>query len=458
MKKLFLLILLFCVSACGQVVTSVTGTGCSKPIGVAGQGTVGMSITGSWSGTIQPEVAVVDDPPQNTTVYPYGSTTSQATITANGVYQSSSVAGASVFVLCGNTVTGTATVKMTATTQSAASRSAGGGSGTVNSGTANHIAFYPASSATVGSDASFDDSATTANTLSYTKSGGITATAGPITSNTDGVHAGIFSLAGNTTVPTGLPTNSFGWLGPNSAAFTSYFLQPNSTAPAAIGPMFVGVTASNVSAVSYGTVTGNTTKVATSSGAITSGHCASWDVNSNITDSGGACGGVGTNINTFTSQVNAGSNIGMGTVGHTNCGAQWLPAPGVFNNVGIDVTTLDATNNYEFGIYTGAAGGTATLQCHTTAATLPTTGFKAIALSAACTLSAGRVYLCFGQAAGGATATIAEGAGIDVLLTQQDVSTSFFPATFTAPADSAAASQINHVTGAFKGMIFDLLP
>lgn len=328
------------------------------------------------------------------------------------------------------------------------SGSGGGGSG-ISGLTTGVIPQAGSSTTIVNSSPQLDNGVTTANTLTYN---------GPITSTSDGTHAGILSLVGNTTAPASLPVNSTGWLAPNSAAFTSYFFQPSSTAPAATGPMMVAATSSNVSAVSFGTVSGNTTKVVTTTGTLTSTHCAQWDASGNAVDSGGACGGTGTNINIFTSQVNSGSNIGMGTVGHTNCGAQYLPAPGTFNNVGINVTTLDATNNYEFGIYTGNASSTATLQCHTTAATLPATGFKAIALSAACTLSAGRVYLCFGQAAGSATATIAEGAGIDVLLTQQDVSTSFFPATFTAPADSAAASQINHVTGAFKGMIFDLLP
>lgn len=284
-------------------------------------------------------------------------------------------------------------------------------------------------------------------------------TSGSVQSLSDGTHAGILSLTGNTTVPSSLPSNSFGWIGPNSAAFTSYFLQPSSTAPAASGPLLVGTTVSNVSPVSYGTITGNTTAFATTSGALVSGNCVKSDANHNLIDSGGTCGGSGTNINTFTSQVNVGSNFGMGTPGQTNCNAQWLPAPGTFNNVGIDVTTLDATNTYEFGIYTGNAGGTATLQCHTTAATLPATGFKAIALSTSCSLPAGRIYLCFGQSGGAATAQIAEGYGIDVLLTETNsIVASFFPGTFTAPADSAAASQINHASGGFKGIIFDLLP
>jgi hypothetical protein len=49
------------------------------------------------------------------------------------------------------------------------------GSGTVNSGTANHLSYYPASSSAVSSDANLDDGATAANTLTYTPAGGIAA-------------------------------------------------------------------------------------------------------------------------------------------------------------------------------------------------------------------------------------------------------------------------------------------
>src|SRR5271166_5483004 len=46
-------------------------------------------------------------------------------------------------------------------------------------------------------------------------------------------YAGLVAEAGNTSVPTSLPVNSSGWLGPDSASFTSYFFQPSSTAPSA---------------------------------------------------------------------------------------------------------------------------------------------------------------------------------------------------------------------------------
>lgn len=73
---------------------------------------------------------------------------------------------------------------------------------------------------------------------------------GGITAIADGVHAGIDAVIGNTTVPT-IPSNSFGFIGPNSASFTSYFLQLPSTAPAANTVMLVSVPTSNVSSVTF---------------------------------------------------------------------------------------------------------------------------------------------------------------------------------------------------------------
>ena len=47
------------------------------------------------------------------------------------------------------------------------------------------------------------------------------------------------------------------------------------------------------SAISQGTVSGNTTKFATVSGSLTSTHCVNIDANGNLTDAGAACGSGG---------------------------------------------------------------------------------------------------------------------------------------------------------------------
>jgi uncharacterized membrane protein (DUF441 family) len=106
--------------------------------------------------------------------------------------------------------------------------------------------------------------------------------------DTSGTSQGLFALTASVTAPTSFPANSFGWLAPNSATITTpWFFQPlTATGPAATGPMEVGAVASNVSAVSYGTKSGNTSKYVTSTGTLTSGDVADWDVNGNVIDAG----------------------------------------------------------------------------------------------------------------------------------------------------------------------------
>jgi hypothetical protein len=61
---------------------------------------------------------------------------------------------------------------------------------------------------------------------------------------------------GNTTAPT-IPSNFFGFIGPNSASFTSYVFQPNGTAPSGTQFVTVGTPSSNVSALNYVSSTGS---------------------------------------------------------------------------------------------------------------------------------------------------------------------------------------------------------
>jgi hypothetical protein len=73
-----------------------------------------------------------------------------------------------------------------------------------------------------------------------------------ISSTSDGVHAGITSLSGNTANPA-IPSNSFGFLAPLSASFTSYFFQPPAVAPTGPSVMMVGAPVGGVSQVTYQT-------------------------------------------------------------------------------------------------------------------------------------------------------------------------------------------------------------
>lgn len=96
-------------------------------IAVGGLATVGIQVTGTWSATLQPEVAVAGQAAQNTQVTPSTSTTPQSTISSNGVYYAN-VAGASTFSICVTSyVSGTATVYYQANSHINASLFGGGG-------------------------------------------------------------------------------------------------------------------------------------------------------------------------------------------------------------------------------------------------------------------------------------------------------------------------------------------
>lgn len=114
--------------------TSITSNQCASiGLSAATSSTVAISVTGTWTGTLQPQVVVRGQSAVNTTVTPAGSSTPQSTVTANGVY-TANVSGMNTFFLCGNTVSsGSATVYLNNSQAKAGSVSSGGGSGTVTS-------------------------------------------------------------------------------------------------------------------------------------------------------------------------------------------------------------------------------------------------------------------------------------------------------------------------------------
>lgn len=83
-------------------------------------------------------------------------------------------------------------------------------------------------------------------------------TNGIFTDYSDSVHAALLAMIGNTTLPvlTGLTSNYFGWIGPNSGSFTSYFLQAPSTPPSGSQALICGTPSSNVSTCSFGSAGG----------------------------------------------------------------------------------------------------------------------------------------------------------------------------------------------------------
>lgn len=93
-----------------QTTTNITANACAS-ITTAGMASVGMVISGSWSGTLQPEFSIGQAGYINATATATASGVNASTITANGGY-SSSVSGFDNFELCAQSVTGTATVTL----------------------------------------------------------------------------------------------------------------------------------------------------------------------------------------------------------------------------------------------------------------------------------------------------------------------------------------------------------
>jgi hypothetical protein len=136
MKKKKLILLLLFASLCGLPMfaqsvgpISITSSQCASIAVGSGNATVGIVVTGTWTGTLQPEVSVQGQAPANAQVTPSSSSTPTSTITGDGTY-TASVAGMSTFSLCGNTVaSGTAVVFLNVSTASAGKGGGGGASG-----------------------------------------------------------------------------------------------------------------------------------------------------------------------------------------------------------------------------------------------------------------------------------------------------------------------------------------
>lgn len=133
-------------------------------IGVTGMSTVSIDVSGTFSATLQPEVALSGGTAGNTQVTPSTSTTKQSTITAVGKY-TAAVGSWDTFLVCVTSYSsGTATIRLTASQALNASQfNSGGGSGTVTttgSPAANQVATFSGASSITG-------------TVGFTFSGGI---------------------------------------------------------------------------------------------------------------------------------------------------------------------------------------------------------------------------------------------------------------------------------------------
>ena len=120
--------------------TSSSTSGCATIVTDTDKSTVGVQVTGTWTGTLQPQVAIQGQAAVNTAVTPTGSSTTQTTITANGLY-TASVAGTSTFQVCGPTGTGTAVVWLNVSKAAVKVQGGGGGTGFGSARVTNPVDF-----------------------------------------------------------------------------------------------------------------------------------------------------------------------------------------------------------------------------------------------------------------------------------------------------------------------------
>lgn len=131
--RILALLMMFPWALCAQTTQTVPSATCTNGIDVTGAATLGVQVTGTWSGTIQPEASISGQATVNIQVTPSTSSTAQSTITANGVYLAA-VAGYGYVYLCGNTISSGTAVAYFKVSSTASSRGGGGGgSGTVTS-------------------------------------------------------------------------------------------------------------------------------------------------------------------------------------------------------------------------------------------------------------------------------------------------------------------------------------
>lgn len=154
------------------------------------------------------------------------------------------------------------------------------------------------------SDSKLDDGATTANTLTYTGTGGI-ASGGPVSSTGPAGDAGYVYLVGNT-ANQAFVANTVGFMGAPSASFTGYALQLPATGPTNTNnTLQCGTPTSNISTCSFAAVAASLAFPLTVSGTTTSGGIpyfssttaltSSAILNTNVLVKGGGAGGAPTN-------------------------------------------------------------------------------------------------------------------------------------------------------------------
>jgi hypothetical protein len=250
MKRMLLVLLVLCVGRLAHAQYVAAAGNCELPgqavvvSGLAQAGTQPLAgtpfTTGSGVMASYPQCLVTVFPPGSSTPVAGSSVFSNATGTTLGNPFVANTDGSWVFYVTngcydvlmssGGSPAGQMPITKTLSGK-CAGQSSVAGSGTVNTGTAGQVAYYPATAPAVSGDTRLTDSGVQ---LGYTGSSGFSLPG-------DGTHPGAVGLVGNTTLPTALPTTNFaGDIGPNSTSFTAWFTQRNATAPTAASVFGLG--------------------------------------------------------------------------------------------------------------------------------------------------------------------------------------------------------------------------
>lgn len=193
---------------------------------------------------------------------------------------------------------GTNTTQLATTAFVLANASGGGGNTTSTSLTTGFIPKASGANAIVNS--LLDDGATTANTLTYTGTGGISSTGVATTGTTQGITA--FGV-GTGTITTSLPTNYVGIIGPPSGT-PAYFLQLPSASPVSGQTMVFG-TPSAVNGVSQSVGTWATPNVGTVTSVATTGPITGGTITGTGTIACATCGVTGSPLSQFAATTSA---------------------------------------------------------------------------------------------------------------------------------------------------------
>lgn len=248
----------------GAGVANSTGTawGTSYTVGTAANNLVQLNGTAQLPAVSGVNLTAV---PSNAALYPTlnqnttgtaANVTGVVTLAHGGTNAATNTAALSN--LLGNPAIGTYAINCTST--SSCTYTSASGSGTVNSGTAGQITYYAGSGTAVSGDANLDDGATTANTLTYKGTGGITASAGPIKAT--GTTVGLVLSAG--TAATGGAgkvvyatdaTNGYAEVNENNTGLSRVCTAANGVCPAGTGTVTDGAGTTTAGQVLLSTTT-----------------------------------------------------------------------------------------------------------------------------------------------------------------------------------------------------------